>query len=76
MSVDTATVSSSVKTIDVDDNEGEGDIELPSLTAAPFAGTPHRAASPEKQVVGTPPNYNDSRAPQVERRHGGQPWVA
>jgi hypothetical protein len=51
-SIDTTTVSSDIETIDVDDEEG--DIELPKATAAPSAGTPHRAASPGKQAVEMP----------------------
>jgi hypothetical protein len=52
MSVDTTTISSNIETIDVDDEEG--DVESPSTTAAPSAGTPRRAASPVKQAVETP----------------------
>jgi hypothetical protein len=50
--VDTTTVSSGVETIDVDNEEG--DVESPSATATPSAGTPLKAASLEKQAVGTP----------------------
>jgi hypothetical protein len=49
--VDTATVSSGVETIDVDDEDG--DVESPSATAAPSAGTNRRAASTEEQAVET-----------------------
>jgi hypothetical protein len=52
VSVDAATVSSGVKTIEVDDEEG--DAESPGAMAAPFAGTPRRATSTEEQVVETP----------------------
>jgi hypothetical protein len=50
--VNTTTVDFGVETIDVDNDEG--DAESPSATVAPSAGTPRRAASPEKQVVETP----------------------
>jgi hypothetical protein len=43
MSVDTTTVSSCIKTIEVDDEEG--DIESPSATEAPSVRTPPKAAS-------------------------------
>jgi hypothetical protein len=52
VSVHTTMVSSSVETIDVDDEEG--DAESPSATATLSVGTPRKAASPEKQAVGTP----------------------
>jgi hypothetical protein len=52
VSVDTATVSSNIETIDVDDEEG--DVESPSATVAPSVGTPRRAVSPVKQAVETP----------------------
>jgi hypothetical protein len=50
--VDTTTVSSSVETIEVDDEEG--DAESPGATTAPSAGTPHKAVSMEEQAVETP----------------------
>jgi hypothetical protein len=46
VSVDTNTVGSGVETINADDDEGNA--ESPSATTAPSAGTPRRAASPEK----------------------------
>jgi hypothetical protein len=52
VSVDMTTVSSSIETIEVDDDER--DTELPSAMAAPSAGTPRKAASTEEQAVGTP----------------------
>jgi hypothetical protein len=52
VSVDTATISSSVETIEIDVEEG--DTESPGATAAPSAGTPRRAASTEEQAVETP----------------------
>jgi hypothetical protein len=52
MSVDMATVSSSVETIEVDDEEGGA--ESPGATVAPSAGTPRRAVSTEEQAVETP----------------------
>jgi hypothetical protein len=52
VSVDTTTVSSNVETIEVDDDKG--DTESLSATAAPYAGTPHKAASIEEQAVRTP----------------------
>jgi hypothetical protein len=52
VSADTTTISSDVKTIDVDD--GEGDIELQKATTALSARTPHRVASLGKQAVETP----------------------
>jgi hypothetical protein len=52
VSVETTMVDSGVKTIDVDDDEG--DAESPSATVDPSAGTPRRVVSPEKQAVETP----------------------
>jgi hypothetical protein len=52
VSVDTTMVSSGVETIEDDDEEG--DTELPSKMAAPSVGTPHKAASTEEQAVETP----------------------
>jgi hypothetical protein len=51
VSVDTTTVSSDVKTTEVDDEEG--DAESPGATGAPSAGTPHRVTSMEERVVET-----------------------
>jgi hypothetical protein len=50
--VDTATVSSGIETIEVD--EEEGDAESPIATVAPSVGTPRRVASMEEQAVETP----------------------
>jgi hypothetical protein len=52
VSVDTTTVKSDIKTIDIDNKEGNA--ESPSATAAPSVGTPRRVASPEKQAVEKP----------------------
>jgi hypothetical protein len=52
VSADMTTISSDVETIDVDDEEG--DAESLKVAATPSAGTPRRAASPEKQAVETP----------------------
>jgi hypothetical protein len=52
VSVEMTTVSSGVKTIEVDDDEG--DAKSPSATAAPSAGTPRKAVLTEEQAVGTP----------------------
>jgi hypothetical protein len=51
VSVDMTTVSSDVKTTEVDDEEG--DTESPGATGAPSARTPHRATSMEERVVET-----------------------
>jgi hypothetical protein len=52
LSMDTAMVSSSVETIEVDHEEG--DAESPGATVAPSMGAPRRAVSTEEQVVETP----------------------
>jgi hypothetical protein len=66
--VDMTTVNSDVETIDVDE---EGDVESPSATAAPSTGTPRSSVMGETSNGGAPPDCDDSRAPQVECRHGG-----
>jgi hypothetical protein len=63
VSVEMTTVSSGVKTIEVDDDEG--DAKSPSATTAPSAGTPRKAVLMEEQAVGTP-----RQAQQLKRAPG------
>jgi hypothetical protein len=66
VSVDTTTISSDIETIDIDNEEG--DMESPSATITPSAGTPRRVASPEKIGGGdAPPDFINARASQVRR---------